>query len=81
MKLKIFNFLKSVKISRLNLNHKLFISLESNIEILVGVVTLAPSFPNIGILIHKQAILGKHFEHECINKTESPHMKLWVNIR
>ena len=25
----------------------------------------------VGILIHKQATLGKHFEHECINKTNT----------
>ena len=61
--------LKAVKISRPNLDHKLFISLESKIEMVVGVVTLPPflipALWNKGILIHKQATLGKHFEPEC----------------
>ena len=44
-------------------------SLESKIEMVVGVVTLPPflipALWNKGILIHKQATLGKHFEPEC----------------
>jgi hypothetical protein len=31
-------------------NHKLFISKESNIETLVGVATISPSFPSSGKL-------------------------------
>ena len=50
-------FLKQVKISWPNLNPKLFISQESNIEKLVGVATL-PSFNHvlwkIGILLHNR---------------------------
>ena len=41
---------------------------------LVGVATLPPSFPtlwNIGILLHKQATRGKHFESECITAVAS----------
>ena len=52
-----------------NLNHKLFISQESNIEKLVGVATLPPSLIHalwkIGILLHKQATHTKHYWGEC----------------
>jgi hypothetical protein len=46
-------------------------SQESNIEKLVGLATLPLSILpsahwNIGISLHKQATLGKHFGHECI---------------
>ena len=43
-------------------------SKESDIEKLVGVATLPPSFLpiGIGILIHKQATQTKHFNGECI---------------
>ena len=41
---------------------------KSNIEKLVGVATLTmiSALWNIGILLHKQATLGKHFEPEHI---------------
>ena len=43
---------------------------------LVGVAFLPPSLIpalwNIGILLHKQATLGKHFRPECMSKPQ-PH--------
>ena len=44
-------------------------SYQSNIEKLVGVANtpyLVPALWNIGILLHKQATLSKHFEPKCI---------------
>jgi hypothetical protein len=46
--LKGLAILKPVKISEPNLNHKLFTSKELNIEMLVRVATLPPSFPPSG---------------------------------
>ena len=47
-----------MKIALPNLNHKVFIPLKSNIEMLVGVAYLPPSLipalRNIGILHHKK---------------------------
>ena len=38
-------------------------SQESNIEMLVGVASLPPTFRNIGILHYKQVKLLKHLKH------------------
>ena len=50
-----------------------FISKESNIEILVGVApppSLIPTLWNIGILQYKQAKLRKHLQHS-VHKIQS----------
>ena len=55
--------LKSVKISWPNSNHKVFLSQESNIEMLKGSgspPSLNPTLWNLGILHYKQAKLHKH---------------------
>ena len=55
--------LKPVKISWPNLNHNVFISFESSIEMLVGVAPLPSLFLpcNMGILLHKTGHPGQKF--------------------
>jgi hypothetical protein len=77
MKLKTskFKFLEFwSQLSHLNanhLNHKLFISFKHwNAGGSGKPPSLIPDLWNIGILIHKQATLSKHFESECMNLAE-----------
>ena len=55
-------------------------SKKSDIEKLVGVATLPPSFLPIGIciLIHKQATQTKHFNGECIANFDHLNRKLHI---
>ena len=66
-----------MKISWPNLNCKLFISKELNIEIKVEVATLSfiPDHWNTGILLHKKVTCAKHFEPKSRCKTIASSVK------